>query len=129
MGHTKMLLAVAGLNQQSIDQRTQSLASGDWAQFSPAEQTAFAFARKQSVSPADIARADVEQLIARLGTDRALDAVWWSSRCHFMTRVADAFQLPLEQENVFEERANDNAADQDSDSSKTQLPGNETSEE
>ncbi|MEZ6062113.1 MAG: hypothetical protein R3C19_17375 [Planctomycetaceae bacterium] len=124
-----MLLAVAGLNQQRIDQRTESMASGDWSQFSTAEQTAFAFARKQSVSPADITQADVLQLIAQFGTERALDAIWWSSRCHFMTRVADAFQLPLEQENVFEERAKDKSANQESDSPRIQLPDNETSEE
>lgn len=124
-----MLLAVAGLNQQRIDQRTESMASGDWSQFSIAEQTAFAFARKQSVSPADITQADILQLTEQFGTERALDAVWWSSRCHFMTRVADAFQLPLEQENVFEQRANDKASDQDPGSSKAQLPVHETSEE
>jgi hypothetical protein len=27
--------------------------------------------------------------------------IWWACRCHYMTRVADAFQLPLERENVF----------------------------
>jgi hypothetical protein len=27
--------------------------------------------------------------------------VWWTARCHYMTRVADAFQLPLERDNVF----------------------------
>ncbi len=31
-----------------------------------------------------------------------LDVIWWACRCHYMTRVADAFQLPLERENVFE---------------------------
>jgi hypothetical protein len=45
---------------------------------------------------------DVQRLVDRLGPERALDAIWWSSRCHFMTRVADAFQLPLEKENVFQ---------------------------
>ena len=36
------------------------------------------------------------------GTERALDVIWWACRCHYMTRVADAFQIPLERENVFE---------------------------
>lgn len=31
------------------------------------------------------------------------DVVWWSCRCHYMTRIADSFQPPLEKENVFEE--------------------------
>jgi len=29
-----------------------------------------------------------------------MDVIWWACRCHYMTRVADAFQLPLERENV-----------------------------
>ena len=37
------------------------------------------------------------------GPERALDVVWWACRCHYMTRVADAFQLPLERENVFDD--------------------------
>lgn len=97
-----MLLAVAGLDQQQIAELSARLASGDWSSFSPAEQAAFALARKQSVSPADLTRNDMQQLVDHLGPERALDAVWWSSRCHFMTRVADGFQLPLEQENVFQ---------------------------
>ena len=31
-----------------------------------------------------------------------MDVIWWACRCHYMTRVADAFQLPLERENVFQ---------------------------
>jgi hypothetical protein len=41
-------------------------------------------------------------LIAHFGLHRAMDVLWWSCRCHYMTRVADAFQLPLERDNVFE---------------------------
>jgi hypothetical protein len=105
MGHTEMLLAVAGLDQQQIAERSERLATGDWSSFTPAEQAAFAFARKQAVAPADLTRDDLQQLIEHLGRERALDAVWWSSRCHYMTRVADAFQLPLERENVFQRPA------------------------
>jgi hypothetical protein len=96
-----MLLAVAGLSDEAIAQRTDKLASGDWSDFSPAEQAAFAFARKQAQSPAGITQSDVGELVRHFGLDRALDVIWWSCRCHYMTRVADAFQLPLEQENVF----------------------------
>jgi hypothetical protein len=28
--------------------------------------------------------------------------LWWASRCHYMTRVADGFQIPLERDNVFQ---------------------------
>src|SRR5262245_11359050 len=101
MGHCEMLLAVAGLDDAEIQKRTRQLASGDWSKFPPAEQTAYAFARKQARTPWDVGRADVDQLSKHLGQERALDVIWWACRCHYMTRVADAFQLPLEKENVF----------------------------
>lgn len=96
-----MLLAVAGLDAETITERTQRLATGDWSSFSPAEQTAFAFARKLSQSPADVNKEDRSDLQQHFGPVRMLDVIWWTCRCHYMTRVADAFQLPLEKENVF----------------------------
>ena len=101
MGHCEMLLAVAGLDPNAIAERTRQLASGDWSRFTPAEQAAFAFARKQATTPWSITAADVQELTRHFGKDRALDVIWWACRCHYMTRVADAFQLPLERENVF----------------------------
>ena len=97
-----MLLAVAGLNEEEVAERERRLAGGDWSSFSPAERAAFAFARKQARQPWAVAADDVARLIDRFGRERALDAIWWSCRCHYMTRVADGFQLPLERENVFQ---------------------------
>jgi alkylhydroperoxidase family enzyme len=102
MGHTEMLLAVAGLDEDSLDERTRRLAGGDWSAFPPEERYAFALARKLSKGPPSITAADVQGLIDHFGTERALDVLWWASRCHYMTRVADAFQIPLERENVFQ---------------------------
>jgi alkylhydroperoxidase family enzyme len=104
MGHCEMLLAVAGLETDAITDRTRRLAEGDWSDFTLAEQAAFAFARKQAKNPAGITKEDVAKLQQRFGMDRALDVIWWSCRCHYMTRVADAFQLPLEKENVFQDK-------------------------
>jgi hypothetical protein len=101
MGHTEMLLAVAGQSPEQIEERTRRLAK-DWSGFSPAEQVAFAFARKQAKTPWAISDRDVQTLVDHFGTERAVDVLWWSCRCHYMTRVADAFQLPLEKENVFQ---------------------------
>jgi alkylhydroperoxidase family enzyme len=102
MGHCEMLLAVAGLQEEAIRERTQRLASGDWSGFTPAERAAFAFARKQSREPWSITDADWKSLVEHFGTEPAVDVLWWCCRCHYMTRVADAFQLPLERENVFQ---------------------------
>ena len=97
-----MLLAVAGLDQKDILERTQRLAGGDWSGFTPAERAAFSFARKQAKDPSSITAADMRELAYHFGTARAVDVLWWACRCHYMTHVADAFQLPLERDNVFE---------------------------
>lgn len=101
MGHTEMLLAVAGLDELALSDRASRLASGDWSSFTPAEQVSFAFARKLAVTPWAVDRKDAETLVRHLGSDAAIDMVWQASRCNYMTKVADAFQLPLEKENVF----------------------------
>ncbi len=101
MGHCEMLLAVAGLDDNTMTNRLKVLASNDWSTLQPSERAAFAYARKMSVDPASLSKADFENLIAHFGPDRAVDVVWWSARCQYMTRVADAFKLPLERDNVF----------------------------
>ena len=40
-------------------------------------------------------------LVEVFGRERAADLVWYVAWCNYMTRVADAFQLPLEKENCF----------------------------
>jgi alkylhydroperoxidase family enzyme len=102
MGHCEMLLAVAGLDKSQIAEKTRKLAEGDWSSFPPGERAAFAFTRKLSREPAAVSDADIDELRRHFGPDRTLDVIWWACRCHYMTRVADAFQLPLERENVFE---------------------------
>lgn len=102
MGHTEMVLAVAGLNNQAVEKRVRCLAGGDWSSFPPDERTAFQFAYKHARAPASIERQDVKSLVEQWGPERALDVIWWSCRCHYMTCIADAFQLPLEGVNVFD---------------------------
>jgi hypothetical protein len=94
-----MLLAVAGLNPEEVNDTTRRLA-GDWSDYSPAQRAAFAFTRKQAQNPASITDADIQEL-ERHWQGKAWHVVWWASRCHYMTTVADAFQLPLERENPF----------------------------
>ena len=38
MGHSEMLLAVAGLKEDEVKERVRGLAAGDWSGFTPAEQ-------------------------------------------------------------------------------------------
>ena len=96
-----MLLAVAGLKEDEIRTLTKKLATGDWSSFTPVEATAFQFGYKLTRESAKVAGPDRKALIATFGNERAVDVIWYSSWCNDMTRVADAFQLPLERDNVF----------------------------
>src|SRR2546430_16729608 len=101
MGHAEMLLAVAGLKPEEVKSLTGKLAAGDWSDFPRAQRTAFALAYKLSKDPAAFTDADRAALVEVFGRERAVDLIWYVSWCNYMTRVADAFQLPLERENCF----------------------------
>jgi alkylhydroperoxidase family enzyme len=102
MGHTEMMFVVSGLDGEAMNARIRLLAGGDWSSLRPAERTALQFAHKHAKDPAAIEPREVRALVRSCGTDRALDVIWWSCRCHYMMCVADAFLLPLEAINVFD---------------------------
>lgn len=101
MGHSEMLLAVAGLKPEEVKELKKKLASGDWSSFPKAQQTAFALAYKLSKEPSSVTDADRRALVEMFGHERAADLIYYVSWCNYMTRIADAFQLPLEKDNVF----------------------------
>ncbi len=101
MGHSEMLLAVAGLDDEQVRKLTAMLARGEWSAFSKEDQVAFRFTHKLTGKPASITDADVKELIAAYGRHRAMDIIWYVSWCNYMTRVGDGLQLPLESTNVF----------------------------
>lgn len=105
MGHCEMLLEVAGLDKNAVADRTRRLAGPDWSAFPPAEQRAFAFARKLSQTPWTLTAADYQTLESDFGPETAMATFWWLCRGLYMTRVSDGFQLPLERENVFADPA------------------------
>jgi hypothetical protein len=96
-----MLLAVAGLKDDEVKALTKKLATGDWSDFPKAQQTAFGLAYKLSKEPASMTDKDRAALVEVFGRERAADLIWYVAWCNYMTRVADAFQLPLEKENAF----------------------------
>lgn len=100
MGHVEMILAVAGRTADEVAAETKRLAGGE-AGYTAAEKAAYAFTRKQAAEPWAISDDDVAKLEKELGKDKAWQVIWWAARCHYMTKVADAFQLPLEKENPF----------------------------
>jgi hypothetical protein len=105
MGHSQMLLAVAGLSEEEVKQRTAQLADGDWSDFPPAERLAFRFSYYIAKQPWNINDDDVRGLVETFGEHRAIDIIWYGAWCNYMTRVADGFQLQLESKNVFAEPA------------------------
>ena len=96
-----MLLAVAGLKPDEVKSLTKKLATGDWSDFPPAQRTAYSLAYKLTKDPSAVTDADRAALVAVFGRERAVDLIWYVAWCNYMTRVADAFQLPLEKENCF----------------------------
>ena len=73
MGHCEMLLAVAGLDQKALEERTRLLASRDWGSLPAGDRAAFFFAKKFSKTPWAIDDEDRNRLIAHFGRERALD--------------------------------------------------------
>lgn len=102
MGHCEMLLEVAGLDPAGVADRARRLAT-DWASFPPAEQRAYAYARKLTKTPWALTAADYKTLVDDQGSDRAMATFWWLCRGLYMTRISDGFGFPLERVNVFDD--------------------------
>lgn len=100
MGHSEMLLAVAGVQESELEQLTRQLASGDWSSFPPDHAAAFRAAAMLSRAPREFGEHEAAALRAATG-DRATDLIWSIAWGNYMTTVADALRLPLEQQNVF----------------------------
>lgn len=105
MGHCEMLMEVGGLDKEQISERTKLLSSVDLSAFSPQEIASFALAEKMTRTPSSVRPDDIKGIEETLGKEEAIHLVWWISRCQFMTKVSDAFQLQLENENVFHDFA------------------------
>jgi alkylhydroperoxidase family enzyme len=101
MGHCEMNWEVAGLSKSLIAERFRMLGGDDWSSFPADEQRGFAFARKLTNYPERVTVEDIETLKHDFGTERALFVLMYASRCNYMTRISNGFQLTLERENVF----------------------------
>ncbi|MEO2089469.1 MAG: deiodinase family protein, partial [Gemmataceae bacterium] len=96
-----MLLAVAGLKDDEVKARVKVLAGEDWSSFPAYERQALRFSAKLSRTPGEVKPTDVADLVTTFGPERTADIIWYIGWCNYMTRIADAFQLPLEKENPF----------------------------
>jgi alkylhydroperoxidase family enzyme len=110
MGHCEMNWEVAGLTKPEIAERSKLLAGDDWSAFPPEEQRVFAFARKLTRSPASITREDVDGIVRDYGLEKGVNILVYASRCNYMVRVSNGFQLSLERDNVFFDYYSDDKA-------------------
>lgn len=101
MGHSQMLLAVAGMSDDDLKAKVKVLAGKDWSVLPAHERLAFRFAAKLTRTADKVTKEDVAELAEAFGPERAADLIWYTCWCNYMTRVADGFQLPLEKENPF----------------------------
>ncbi len=101
MGHCDMNWEVAGLSKPLIAERFQLLGSDDWSSFPAPEQRGFEFARKLTRYPGRLTVEDIDTLKHEFGAERAIFVLMYASRCNYMTRISNGFQLTLERDNVF----------------------------
>ena len=101
MGHVEMGWELFGLNPSDVALRARLLAGNDWSSFPAHEQRAYAFARALTGKPWSVSTREIDSLKNDFGTDGAMIVIWAVSRCNYMTRVSNGFQLSLEQGNIF----------------------------
>jgi len=93
MGHVVMTSELSGVPEPQVLRIEEST--------DPKREAIFAFARKVSREPAAVAREDVDSLRPYLKDAQIVELVFAVCRYNTMNRLADAFGVPLEKENVF----------------------------
>ena len=92
-----MLLAVAGLKPEEVKALTKKLADRGLVRLPQAERAAFGLAYKLSTRARRGHRRGPRRRWSRCSAASGpTDLIWYISWCNYMTRFADAFQLPLE---------------------------------
>jgi alkylhydroperoxidase family enzyme len=93
MGHVVMTSELAGVPEHAV---LSIEADPD-----PVREAVFAFARKVTLEPASVRRGDVDALRPHFTDAQIVELVLAICRYNTMNRLADAFGVPLEKENVF----------------------------
>ena len=95
MGHVVMISAVAEIPESQI------LMLDDPLDEDARRRAAFGYARKLTLTPAEIRRRDVDALREHFSEKEIVELTFQICRYNTMNRLADAFGVPLERENVF----------------------------
>src|SRR5262245_58510142 len=93
MGHVVMTSELSGVPEQKVLRIEENP--------DPMRRAVFAFARKVSREPASITREDVDALRPYFNDTQIVELGCAVCRHNTMNRLADAFGVPLEKENVF----------------------------
>lgn len=96
LGHQEHKLLSAGLT----DDRIAAL-DGDWEQFTPAEQAAFAFTRKLTFEPHRIGDEDIAKLKVHYNDAQVFEIISLVSRYNSTNRWTDSLGIPQEDHREF----------------------------
>lgn len=91
LGHQEIKLSLAGVTENEI-----AALDGDWAQFTPAEQAAFAFARKMTYQPYAFTDADIASLRQHYTDLQILEIIFSVSGNNAINRWKEGAGIPQE---------------------------------
>jgi alkylhydroperoxidase family enzyme len=95
-GHQEVGLAAAGVSEEK-----RAALDGDWAEFTPAEQAAFALVKKLTYEPHKISGADLDPVRKYYKDREVLEIVFTVAGNNATNRWTDGLGIPQEEHRVF----------------------------
>ena len=95
MGHVVMTSELAGVPESKV------LTIDDPVRWDARQRAVLPFAKKLTLRPAEVDREDIAALRVHLSDKEIVELCLAICRYNTMNRLADAFGVPLERENVF----------------------------
>jgi alkylhydroperoxidase family enzyme len=91
---------VQGLRRLNVDHTKLMAMAKDDAALTPRELTAVKFARKISLTPAQLTKADYDALVKEFTPQGALEVLLQCGNFAYMNRFTDSLRLPSEDEAI-----------------------------
>jgi alkylhydroperoxidase family enzyme len=96
LGHQESKLAAAGVGEDRV-----AALDGDWSEFTPAERSAFALAKKLTYEPHKLTADDIERLRPFYNDAQILEAVLVVGNFNAMNRWTGALRIPQEEHRAY----------------------------
>lgn len=96
LGHQEVKLRTAGLPESRI-----AALDSDWSRFTPAEQAAYALARKLTLRPDKLTDADIEAVLKHYEPLQVLEMISLVARYNATNRWTDSLGIPQEEHREF----------------------------